>query len=105
MNKPKKGDVFTLKDKIASLGEETVSDFWKVVRVYDHYEFDKPGGDWGSDGECAWAQKDHDAEQGQKGEWYVIAGPCERAGDWIADDPSVCSFGSYEIGEFINGRV
>jgi hypothetical protein len=99
VKKPSEGDVITLKDKVKSLGEETVSDFFKVIMVRDHYYMDRPGGNWDPFGECAMAQADHDTEVGETGEWYVICVPCERSGDEIEDDSSTVSFGSYEVKE------
>lgn len=95
MDKPKEGDILKVKDPERSTGDPGQA-FFKVVTVYDHYRFDEPGGDWGSDGEHAWAQKDHDAETGQIGEWYVVATQCDEQGNVLYEGEDM-SLGSYEV--------
>jgi hypothetical protein len=86
MSKPKEGDRVTVLDRLSSFGDENAPKEWIVLAVFDNLEED-----WGSFGESAWAQKEHDIwTAGKSGEWYVVCAT-------INPLDGTCSFASYEV--------
>jgi hypothetical protein len=83
--KPKEGDKVKVIDRLSSLGDESAPEIWIVIQAHDNLDES-----WDPFGESAWAQKDHDTETGQTGEWYVIC----KTGEWM---DGTCSFASYEV--------
>lgn len=87
--KPKEGDRIRITDEVELETWGNPEGGWSVIAVFDHYDFDQPGGNWDPFGELAMAQGDIDDEKGKKGDWYVIV---EHE-----DDPGMTmSLASYE---------
>jgi hypothetical protein len=94
--KPKVGDIVSITDEHLREFVGSGSDDCEVFAVFDHYEFDKPGGNWDPYGELAMAQADADDENGKKGEWYVIV-------SWKQDQGTTMSLASYECKVIVCG--